>query len=114
MEKPENVVAVKNAIRFALGAEKREFAEFPQVVVTGDEVIFTWFRGEDKMEALFARDGYVTWVFRIGGNIWPYGGVERDGNSGRFWRDVACFLAGEYGRLREGDADALGFGYLSG
>jgi hypothetical protein len=44
--------------------------EFPQVTVSSDgEIIFTWFRSDNRMEAILAPDHHLTWVFRLDGKV---------------------------------------------
>ncbi len=50
--------------------ELPEALEFPQVTVSSEgEIIFTWFRSDNRMEAILAPDHHLTWVFRLDGKV---------------------------------------------
>ncbi len=74
--------------------ELPETLEFPQVTVSSDgEIIFTWFRSDNRMEAILAPDHHLTWVFRIGGNVTDGDVIAFDdgGSLEPFYKAVADF-----------------------
>ena len=74
--------------------ELPEALEFPQVTVSSDgEIIFTWFRSDNRMEAILAPDHHLTWVFRLDGNVTDGDVIALDdgGSLGPFYKAVADF-----------------------
>ena len=68
--------------------------EFPQVTVSSDgEIVFTWFRSDDRLEAILAPDDHLTWVFRLDGNVTDGDVIALDdgGSLGPFYKAVADF-----------------------
>ena len=42
--------------------------EFPQATASGEgEIVLTWFRGDDRLDAIASPDGYLTWVSKVHG-----------------------------------------------
>jgi len=71
-----------------------ETIELPQTTVSTDgEIVFSWFKSEDRLEAILADDHYLTWVFRKNGEV--SGGDVIDLGSGgsveQFYRAVREF-----------------------
>lgn len=41
--------------------------ELPQATASGEgEIGLTWFKGDDRLDAIIAPDGYLTWVSKVG------------------------------------------------
>lgn len=71
-----------------------ESIEFPQATVSSDgEIILTWFRGNDRLDAFLGPDAHLTWVYRIESNIEDGGDVamEEVGALDRFFASVTQF-----------------------
>jgi hypothetical protein len=50
--------------------------ELPQATVSSEaEIILTWFRGSDRLDAILDPETHLTWVFRIGNSIEDGGDV---------------------------------------
>lgn len=74
--------------------ELPEAIELPQVTVSSDgEIIFTWFRSDNRMEAILAPDHHLTWVFRLGGKVTDGDVIALDdgGSLGPFYKAVTDF-----------------------
>lgn len=75
-------------------AEVPAALELPQVTVSSDgEIIFTWFRSDNRMEAILAPDHHLTWVFRLDGNVTDGDVIALDdgGPLGPFYKAAADF-----------------------
>jgi hypothetical protein len=47
-----------------------ETIELPQTTISTDgEIVFSWFKSEDRLEAILADDQHLTWVFRKNGEV---------------------------------------------
>ena len=67
---------------------------FPQITVSSDgEMIFTWFRADNRMEAILAPDHHLTWVFRLDGEVMDGDVISLDDSSSLvpFYKAVADF-----------------------
>jgi hypothetical protein len=74
--------------------ELPEAVELPQVTVSSEgEIIFTWFRSDNRMEAILAPDHHLTWVFRLDGKVTDGDVIALDdgGSLGPFYKAVADF-----------------------
>ena len=74
--------------------ELPEAIKLPQVTVSADgEIIFTWFRSDNRMEAILAPDHHLTWVFRLDGKVTDGDVIALDdgGSLGPFYKAVADF-----------------------
>ena len=87
-----SVETIEHARR--LLGELPEAIELPQVTVSSDgEIIFTWFRSDNRMEAILAPDHHLTWVFRLDGKVTDGDVIALDDGSplGPFYKAVADF-----------------------
>jgi hypothetical protein len=87
-----SVETIEHARR--LLGELPEAIELPQVTVSSDgEIIFTWFRSDNRMEAILAPDHHLTWVFRLDGKVTDGDVIALDdgGSLGPFYKAVADF-----------------------
>jgi len=69
--------------------------ELPQATVSADgEIIFTWFRSRDRLEAILAPDHHLTWVFRIDGSFTDGDviALDKDGQLSRFYGAIVDFF----------------------
>lgn len=87
-----SVETIEHARR--LLGELPEAVELPQVTVSSEgEIIFTWFRSDNRMEAILAPDHHLTWVFRLDGKVTDGDVIALDdgGSLGPFYKAVADF-----------------------
>ena len=69
--------------------------ELPQATVSADgEIIFTWFRSRDRLEAILAPDRHLTWVSRIDGSFTDGDviALDKDEQLSRFYGAIVDFF----------------------